>query len=39
MTKRILVPATERGELVMKLLGKEIAAVQLAREACTSEST
>ena len=32
MSKRILMSATERGELVLRLLRKEATVVQLARE-------
>ena len=39
MSKRIVMTATERGELVLKLLRKEATAVQLAREAGISEPT
>ena len=37
MSKRILMTATERGELVLRLLRKEATAVQLAHEAGISE--
>ena len=37
MSKRIVMTATERGELVLRLLRKEATAVQLAREAGISE--
>ena len=39
MSKRILMSAAERGELVLKLLRKEATAVQLARETGISEPT
>lgn len=39
MSKRITMSATERGELVLRLLRKEAKAVQLARDAGISEPT
>lgn len=39
MSKRIVLSATERGELVLRLLRKEATAGQLAREAGISEPT
>jgi len=39
MSKRIVLSATERGELVLRLLRKEATAGELAREAGISEPT
>lgn len=39
MSKRIVLSATERGELVLRLLRREATAGQLAREAGISEPT
>ena len=39
MSKRMVLSATERGELVLRLLRKEATAGELAREAGSSEPT